>query len=256
MMAVWHYEPACDLDQTISQRLRRFPREPDILCYAIRSVAACIIRLWLRTYHGLRIEGRENLPAEGSFVLVCNHASHMDALCLLSALPLRRLHQAFPAAAADYFFVSLPRLAISVLVVNALPFHRNLHVRQSLSLCRELLANPGNILIVFPEGTRSGNGAVGSFKPGIATLLAGSTIPVVPCYLSGAALALPKGCWLPRPVPLRLTIGKPRVYSAHGREKESIADICSDLREAVLQLSKGKDEPSNRRLVCAADAEQ
>jgi len=56
--------------------------------------------------------------------MVANHTSHLDALCLTAALPLRKLHRAFPAAAEDYFFVKLPRLAVAVFVVNALSFCR------------------------------------------------------------------------------------------------------------------------------------
>src|SRR5262249_3540357 len=143
--------------------------------------------------------GREHLPAEGSFVLAANHASHLDTVCLLAALPLKKLHRAFPAAAQDYFFVGVPRLAAAAIVVNALPFARQTHVRQSLDLCRQLLANPGNILVLFPEGTRSTTGRVGEFRPGIGLLIAGSTVPVVPCHLGGAFEAWPKGQTLPSP---------------------------------------------------------
>ncbi|MBI3990124.1 MAG: 1-acyl-sn-glycerol-3-phosphate acyltransferase, partial [candidate division NC10 bacterium] len=146
-MKEWRYDTAQDLDQTIVERLRRSPREPDMLVYGLRSLAALMIRAWLRVCHRLEVIGREDLPAEGSYVLVANHTSHLDALCLLSVLPLKKLHRAFPAAAADYFFTSIPRIAIAAVVVNALPFDRETHFRQSLNLCKELLANPGNILI-------------------------------------------------------------------------------------------------------------
>src|SRR5436309_145300 len=145
----WRYEPAADLDQPLVERLRRFPREPDITVYGMRSLAALALRAWLQLYHRLQIVGRQHLPKEGSFVIVANHSSHLDTLCLLAALPLRKLHRAFPAAAQDYFFVSAPRLALAAVVVNALPFSRQTHIRQSLDLCRQLLANPGNILLLF-----------------------------------------------------------------------------------------------------------
>src|SRR5688500_14885145 len=90
----WQYEPVLDLDQPLIERLRHFPREPDMLVYGMRSAASLMIRAWLRTYHRLEIIGREHLPAESSFVMVANHASHLDALCLLSALPLKKLHRA------------------------------------------------------------------------------------------------------------------------------------------------------------------
>src|SRR2546423_5502761 len=104
--------------------LREFPREPSKVCDAFRSVAAVVLRGWLKLYHRLKIDGRENLPADGSCVLVANHSSHLDTLCLLAALPLRKLNRTFPAAAADYFFASVTRMVVAVVVVHALPFYR------------------------------------------------------------------------------------------------------------------------------------
>ncbi len=181
------------------ERLRSFPREPDLLVYSLRMLAATLLRGWLRVYHRLRIFGRENLPGDGSFVLVANHCSHLDALTILSAMPIRKLHRVFPAAAQDFFFVSIPRLTVAAVVVNALPFNRQANIRQSLSLCRQLLENPGNVLLLFPEGTRSTTGELGEFKAGIGLMLAGTSVPVVPCWLDGTFRAWPKGSWFPRP---------------------------------------------------------
>jgi 1-acyl-sn-glycerol-3-phosphate acyltransferase len=233
----WQYEPAADLDQSLAERLRRFPREPDLTVYGLRSFAALTIRSWLRVYHRLEIVGTGNLPREGSFVMVANHSSHLDTLCLLAALPLRKLHRSFPAAAQDYFFVSVPRLAVAAVIVNALPFARQTHIRQSLDLSRQLLANPGNILILFPEGTRTTTGQLGDFKPGIGLLVAGTTTPVVPCRLTGAFEAWPKGKSIPRPRRVQLTIGTPRTYETLPSGKESSAQISEDLRRAVLALA-------------------
>lgn len=237
IMDPWRYETAEDLDKTLVERLRNFPREPDLLVYSARLLAALLIRGWLRVYHRLRIVGRENLPREGSFVLVANHSSHLDALSILSALPIRRLHQVFPAAAEDFFFVSIPRLAVAAIVVNALPFNRQAHIRQSLSLCQKLLETPGNVLLLFPEGTRSMTGELGEFKPGIGLLLAGTQVPVVPCYLSGAYRAWPKGRCFPWPSRVGLVIGRPRSYGHLKRGKDSAIEISRDLREAILDLS-------------------
>jgi 1-acyl-sn-glycerol-3-phosphate acyltransferase len=232
----WHYQPAEDLDQPLLERLRRFPREPDMLVYGMRWLAAALMRGWLKAYHRLTIVGRENLPRQGSFVLVANHASHLDALCLLSALPLGKLHRAFPAAAKDYFFVSAPRLLLAAVVINALPFERRTTPRQSLQVCGRLLDNPGNVLVLFPEGTRSVNGELGEFKPGVGHLLAGREVPVVPCYLHGAHEAWPKGAWLPRPWRVRLSIGAPRCYGYLQRDKEAALRISAELHAAVRQL--------------------
>ena len=208
-------------------------------------VAALLLRGWLRLYHRLEISGVENLPADGSFIMVANHTSHLDTLCLLAALPLQKLHRAFPAAAQDYFFVSAPRLASAAIVVNALPFGRQSHIRHSLELCRQLLANPGNILIIFPEGTRTATGQTGDFKPGIGSLVAGTNLPVVPCHLSGGFEAWPKGKLLPRPHTLRLRIGEPRNFATLPGSREGAEQACTDLQRAVMELGKMPERGGN-----------
>jgi 1-acyl-sn-glycerol-3-phosphate acyltransferase len=247
-MEPWHYETAEDLDKTIVERLRDFPREPDLLVYSVRLMAATLIRGWLRVYHRLQIFGRENLPRDGSFVLVANHCSHLDALTILSAMPIHKLHRVFPAAAQDFFFVSIPRITIAAIVVNALPFNRQANIRQSLSLCRRLLENPGNVLLLFPEGTRSTTGELGEFKPGIGLMLAGTSVPIIPCWLDGTFRAWPKGSRFPRPRRVRLLIGKPRTYEHLGRGKDSAIEISRDIREAIVSLASSLPLTKNPEL--------
>lgn len=253
-MRRWTYEPIACSSAPLLERLRRFPREPDMLQYGVRSLSALAIRAWLKLYHRFEIHGLENLPKERSAVIIANHCSHLDALCLLSAVPIAQLHRAFPAAAADYFFESLPRTALSVLIVNALPFDREAHVRESLAICGRLLANPGNLLIVFPEGTRSGNGQIGPFRPGIGSLVAGSEIPVIPCHLSGTHAALPKGCWLPRPRRIRLDVGKALSFTQSSSDRESVRAICCQMREAVVELMPGNKRSVDEQLMPAPSA--
>ena len=237
-MKRWHYDSAHDLNQTLVERLRRFPREPDMLVYGVRSLLALIIRAWLRVYHRFEIVGHEHLRTNRSLVMVANHSSHLDTLCLLAALPLGKLHRAFPAAAADYFFQGVPRTWIAAVVANALPFGRQMNVRQSLSICSELLANPGNILIIFPEGTRSKTGQTQEFKSGIGALVAGKDVTVLPCYLQGAFAAWPKGRRWPRPRKIRLVVGTPRNYATRAGEKTDLCAIASELRQAVKELGE------------------
>jgi 1-acyl-sn-glycerol-3-phosphate acyltransferase len=245
-MDPWHYDAARDLDQPLLERLRHFPREPDMLVYGVRLLAAALSRTGLRLYHRLWVSGRENLPRDESFVMVANHASHLDALCLLAALPLGKLHHAFPAAARDYFFVNAPRLLLATVMVNALPFDRRASPRHSLSLCRHLLDGAGNVLIVFPEGTRSSTGEVGEFKPGVGLLVAGTNRPVVPCYVEGAHRAWPKGCWFPRPRKVQVRIGTPRRYPHLNPGKDSALRIARELRDAVVALAPGPACRTNR----------
>lgn len=238
IMDDWQYKPAADLDQSFAEKLRNFPREPHMAAYALRGVATLKLRAWLRLYHRYKVTGRANLPTSGSFIMVANHASHLDAVCLLSSLPLGSVHRAFPAAAADYFFSSLPKSAFSAIFINALPFERQMKGGQSLEICGELLANPGNILIIFPEGTRSTTGELGRFRSGIGRLVAGRDIPVVPCFLRGAYRAWPKGKAFPRPRPLHLVIGEPRVYASRETDREAVSEIVQELWGAVHELKE------------------
>ena len=240
-MKNWHYDSVPDIDQTPNNRLRQFPRDPDVLVYGVRSLCALIIRALLRIYNRFEVIGHENLRTNRSLVIVANHCSHIDTLCLLAALPLRKLHRAFPAAASDYFFQSVPRLWAAAILVNALPFARQARVRQSLSLCRELLADPGTILVIFPEGTRSTTGEVAGFKSGIGALVAGRDVEVAPCFIEGSFRAWPKGKRFPRPRKIRLVIGSPRNYRRRGTDKIDICAIAAELRQAVseLRLSNG-----------------
>src|SRR4051794_8658172 len=105
-MDQFYYKPAEGLDQALMERLRGFSLQSGVLVRGLRWLSAAVLRCWLRVYHRLTIVGRENLPTDRSFVMIANHSSHLDTLCLLAALPFRRLHQAFPAAARDYFCVN------------------------------------------------------------------------------------------------------------------------------------------------------
>ncbi|MCL4692568.1 MAG: 1-acyl-sn-glycerol-3-phosphate acyltransferase [Candidatus Hydrogenedentes bacterium] len=236
-MEPWEYHCADDLDRSLADRLRQFPRRPDMLVYGGRLAAMALVRTWMRAYHRFRVTGCENLPREGSFVVVANHSSHLDVFTLLMAFPMTKLHRVFPAAAQDYFFVSLPRVAFAAGVVNALPFDRQVGIKHSLGLCTGLLSNPGNVLVIFPEGTRSLDGVMHPFKPGIGLLLAGTPYPVVPCYIEGAHDAWAKGKWIPRPRRVRLFIGTPRVYSELKPGKQSALQITSELEDAVASLA-------------------
>jgi len=235
-MKKWRYDSARDLDLAPLDRLRQFPREPDMLVSGLRSVCALVIRALLRIYNRFEIVGHENLRTNRSLVIVANHCSHLDTLCVLAALPLRKLHRAFPAAASDYFFKSVHRLWAAAVLVNALPFGRKGRTRASLTICSDLLADPGTILIIFPEGTRSTTGGINPFKAGIGALVAGRDVEVVPCFIDGSFRAWPKGKRLPRPRKLRLVVGPSRNYRTRHADKTEIFSIAAELRDAVNAL--------------------
>lgn len=205
----------------------RLRRTLPLISLVVRILCAVLIRSYLRTFHRLEIQGRENLPA-GRFIMVANHASHLDTLCMLAALPLNRLHEVYPAAAADYFFADPIRQSMAELVVNALPFDRHDNSRDSLALCEGLLQD-GNALIYFPEGTRSPTGEMQRFRSGIGRLATATGVPVVPCRLEGCGAVWPKGRLLPRPGKVALRIGEPRSYG----ENDGVLEIAAELEQRV-----------------------
>ncbi len=237
-MDSWRYEPTADFDKTPIERLKNFPRHPNLLVYAARCAANLLMRAFLRIWNRLEVVGRENLPQHESFILVANHSSHLDAPVLLAALPMKKIHRAFPAAASDYFFTSLSKVAFSAIVINAMPFDRKENPRQSLDICRQLLETPSHILILFPEGTRTTDGTIAAFKAGVGFLTAGTDFPILPCYLDGAFKAWPKGKWFPRPRKLKIFIGPAVRFRDRTSVKEDAVAIANELRDAVLSLRR------------------
>jgi 1-acyl-sn-glycerol-3-phosphate acyltransferase len=110
-----------------------------------------------------------------------------------------------------------------------------MRARGNLSRFR-VLENRGNVLLLYPEGTRSTTGEMGKFRPGIGLLLAGTQIPMVLCHLENTFRALRKGTWIPRPRTVRPVIGPPRNYARLRRGKDSGVESCQGLREAVRTL--------------------
>ncbi len=201
-----------------------------------RNVLAIGLRTYLAAYHRLEIVGRDHLPAAGPFVMISNHASHLDAVCLRAALSRSRLPDAFTAVAEDYFSANPFRAASASLLANAVPLSRQLHVRQGLRQCRSVLTADQSVLIFFPEGTRSRDGQLGAFRPGIGALLAGSNWPVVPCAIIGSFQAWPKGNRFAQPRQIRVIVGSPRQYDQRPRSRLSQHAIANDLRSAVEAL--------------------
>jgi 1-acyl-sn-glycerol-3-phosphate acyltransferase len=202
----------------------------------LRLAIQLAMRAALHTYNRLEVVGRQNLPLDTSFVMVCNHSSHLDAVCLLASLPVTRINSAYPVAAADYFFSTPLRSFLSTIVVNGLPLDRH-KGNDGLQVCRQLLAQANTVLVIFPEGTRTCSGTFGRFRSGVARLVAGTEIPVVPCYLSGAFERWPKGQVLPRPGALRLLIGRPRQFGdVSVQDRAAMTAICSRLRDDIVAL--------------------
>lgn len=149
----------------------------------------------LRLAFRVRTEGRENIPAAGSCILVANHQSYIDGLFVSMFLTNAFLHRTYYYAKRKHvknrLFEWLARNC-NVIVVEV-----GRDVQISLQMMAQALRQGGNLLI-FPEGTRSADGKLGDFKGTFAALALELDVPVIPVAISGAIRALPRGRRLPR----------------------------------------------------------
>ncbi len=198
------------------------------------AFTALLLRPFMALFIGLRVRGREHLPAKDPFILVANHSSHLDTLSLLSLFPLGRLPQIRPVAAADYFernrFVSL----MSRSLFNILPIARRGLTPETNPIPRmESSLKAGQSLIIFPEGTRGASSEIGHFHSGAAHLIEKCPdVPVIPVFLINMGRSLPKGEWIPVPFFCEVRVGPPCFPRGTCRE------ITAALENAVHKLQR------------------
>ena len=117
----------------------------------------------------------------------------------------------FPVAAGDVFFETPALSLLSAQVLNALPMWRKNCGPHALAELKERLALEPCGYILFPEGARSRDGTLKPFKAGLGMIVAGTPVPVVPCWITGAfqpGIRNPAG---PSPES-RLKIGSPLIF--------------------------------------------
>jgi len=149
---------------------------------------------------------------DGPVIFVANHNSHLDTTLLLATIPERWRHKTVVAAAADYFFPTRVKGAVSALTIGAIPMERSKVGRRSADLAAELLED-GWSVVIFPEGGRSPDGWASTFRGGAAYLSLRCDRPVVPVHLEGTRKVWKRGDKLPTPVArtsaVRVTFGSP-----------------------------------------------
>jgi 1-acyl-sn-glycerol-3-phosphate acyltransferase len=235
-MEPWRLEPAHDTGLSPAERFRSVRRESGLLESVTHHVCFSLLRIYFAIAHRLTIVGRENLPADGPFVVVANHCSHLDALALGAALPPRHRERAFPIAAGDVFFQTNVTSTFSAIMLNALPMWRKNCGPHALADLRRKLQEEKSIFIIFPEGGRSRHGSMMPFKHGLGMLVAETNVPVVPCGLAGAFEALPPHRKLPRPVTIKLVIGDPLEFPSIANDRTGWSQIAASIESCVRDL--------------------
>jgi long-chain acyl-CoA synthetase len=153
-----------------------------------------------------KIDGATNVPAHTNFIVVANHASHLDMGLVKMALG-EQGKDLVALAAADYFFDNKYKRAYMDNFTNLVPMERSGSLRKSLRHALSFLERGYNAL-VFPEGTRSVTGEIVDFKPVLGFLALTARTGILPVYLHGTYKALPKGSNMIRSRDIGARIGR------------------------------------------------
>ena len=203
-------------------------RRSRLVYWLSRTLALGFFKVWNR----LRTENRDAVPATGAVLLVANHASYLDPP--LVGITCRReisfLAQSGLARLAPMRWW-LAKMGVTLI-------DRRAPSKDALRLIADCLA-AGEAVCLFPEGTRSPDGAVAEFRSGVEFLVRRTAAPVVPIGLEGAARAFPRGARFPRPVALVARYGEPwpaeRVLAPGGMQalRARVAELArAPLRES------------------------
>jgi 1-acyl-sn-glycerol-3-phosphate acyltransferase len=187
-----------------------------------------------------KVVGKQYVPARGPVILAPVHRSFADfgfaAFCTK-----RKLF--FMTKDSMWERKWLGRL---LLYVGAFPVHRESADREALQRAEEVLKR-GEVLVLFPEGTRRAGTVIEDLMEGAAFLSARTGAPIVPIGIGGSDLAMPKGKTLPKPLTIQVVIGPaipPPARTGGGRVSRSsvhaaTADLVAKL-QAVYDEARAK----------------
>lgn len=175
------------------------------LYFVVRNVLVGFSRLFWR----LTVEGRENVPASGPFILAPVHRSNIDTP-LVAACTRRPMHylgkqEMWKYRASAALFDGL----------GGIPVNRGAPDRDALRRCITAL-DRGEPLVVFPEGSRRSGPVVDELFEGVAYMAVKTGAPIVPVGIGGSEPAMPKGSRFLKPVKIHLVIGPPLHPEATG----------------------------------------
>jgi len=165
-------------------------------------IARWICRLFCILFFQVRTYGRDNIPRKGPFIIVSNHQSYFDPIFCAGPINRQSSFIARDTLFTNRFFASL------ISSVNAIPVKLG---EPDISAMRKVLEKlkKGGGVTLFPEGTRTCDGKIIPFKPGLALLARRGNAPIVPVLIDGAFECWPKNKMLFNTGRIHITYGKP-----------------------------------------------
>jgi 1-acyl-sn-glycerol-3-phosphate acyltransferase len=177
----------------------------------------------------VRVEGFEHIDPSQTYIFAGNHSGQYDIFSFQGYFP----HDFRWIAKKELF--RLPVFGQAMHRVGYIPIDRS-HGRQAMKSLDEAARRiaAGSSVLIFPEGTRSGDGRLQEFKAGAVLLAIKAGVPIVPLGFNGSYEVLPKGRLLPRPGEVVIRIGRPIVTTEFKTgDKQRLAGA---LQAAVAEL--------------------
>ncbi len=206
---------------------------PEILRAKWFWFARWITRVFCILFFRLRTYGRDNVPRKGAFILVSNHQSYLDPIFCVAPLKRPSHFIARDTLFTNWFFGPL------ISSVNAIPVKLG---RPDISAMRKVLdkLKKGGGVTIFPEGTRTDDGKISPFKPGLGLLARRGHATIVPVVIDGAFECWSRNKKLFTPGQIHVTYGKPiTVEQVRDMGDEKLAELLTQtLRKMQTQSRK------------------
>ena len=176
---------------------------------------------------GIEVTGADKIPADTPVIFMSNHQSNFDILALFQGIP-----QKFAWLAKEELF-KVPVFGHSMARAGYIPLDRGASGRRALKNVEKAakLIREGRSIVIFPEGTRTGDGELLPFKQGGFLLAVKAGVPIVPLTINGSMKINPRNRIELYPGRIRIVVGDPVcVNSAAAHERERLMD---EVRRAI-----------------------
>jgi 1-acyl-sn-glycerol-3-phosphate acyltransferase len=199
-----------------------------------------IVRCWYLVYHRARVEGKENLPEAGPCLILATHASFLDPP-LVGVMVRPSMH--FLARTEITSWPVLGPLVSGIL--NTHPIRRGAVDRKAIKMCAEIL-KAGQILLIFPEGTRSWDGKTAKPLAGFGMILDDCPeATCLPVYIIDTHRGLGRGKRFPRPAKIVMRVGPKFQFEPRGADqpRRDFHEQCAQRLEEEWRKLGAYDEP-------------
>jgi 1-acyl-sn-glycerol-3-phosphate acyltransferase len=195
-----------------------------LVYWCVRAVLQPFFHVWFR----LSRIGREHIPATGPAIVASNHRSFLDPF-VIAVMARRPIY----FVAKKELFLFHPVVSWLLSALGAFPIDRGASDQESMATARAIL-DRGDIVLMFPEGTRIRPGALGRPKRGVGRLALETGAPVVPVAVIGTE-AVRKG-WRIRPHKVRIRAGRALTFPRVEKPSPALAGAVTDRIWPCIEL--------------------